>query len=252
MHENAVVLLSGGIDSSTTLAAAKRDGFTTYALTIDYNQRHKIELTAACKIAKHLEVEQHKIIFLDLRTFGGSALTSNLTVPKNRTLSDIVNPAIAWKAGILEKLTEKEILPQGIPLTYVPARNTIFLALALAWAEVLDAFSIFIGANAIDYSGYPDCRPEFIQAFQQTANLGTKRGIEGAPFQIKAPLINMTKAEIIQLGVSLGVDYSLTFSCYDPSPRGEACGACDSCLIRRRGFLEAGIPDPTLYRDGEA
>ncbi len=217
----AVVLLSGGIDSSTTLAVARDRGFDRYALTIDYGQRHRIELDAARRVAQAVGVREHKLISLDLRAFGGSALTSDVDVPKTTGT--------------------------GIPVTYVPARNTIMLALALGWAEVLAAQHIFIGANAVDYSGYPDCRPEFIRAFEMLANVATKAGVEGKHFHIEAPLMNMGKAEIILLGNRLGLDFALTLSCYDPSPQGHACGVCDSCRIRREGFKTAGISDPTNY-----
>lgn len=224
----AVCLLSGGIDSSTCLAVAKSEGFRCYALSFDYGQRHRIELEAACRVARALGVEEHKIIKIDLRAFGKSALTDEIDVPKGRSLEEI---------------------RAEIPVTYVPARNTIFLALALAWAEVLESSDIFIGVNAIDYSGYPDCRPEFIQAFEYMANLATKAGVEGrVRLRVHTPLIHLSKAEIIQLGARLGVDFSLTHSCYDPDETGKPCGLCDSCLLRRKGFEEAGIPDPLEYR----
>ena len=224
----AVVLLSGGLDSTTTLAIAKERCFLPYALSFRYGQRHEFELEAATRLARSMGVEQHTIIEIDLRSFGGSALTSDIDVPKGRNAEEMCD---------------------GIPITYVPARNTIFLSFALAWAEVLQCSDIFIGVNALDYSGYPDCRPEFIQAFQTLANLATKAGVEGETrITIHAPLINLTKAEIIKKGVELGVDYSLTSSCYDPSGLGEACGLCDSCQLRRKGFLEAGVVDPTRYR----
>jgi 7-cyano-7-deazaguanine synthase len=229
MEKAAVVLLSGGLDSSTTLAIAKEQGFQPLALSFQYGQRHKIELDAARLVAGSFSVKQHVVVDIDLRRFGGSALTSDLAVPKARS-ADEMNSAI--------------------PITYVPARNTIFLSFALAWAEVLGARDIFIGVNALDYSGYPDCRQEFISAFQSLANLATKAGVEGgSPFRVHAPLINLTKAEIILKGASLCVDYSLTVSCYDPTPDGTACSSCDSCQLRRKGFAEAGIADPTRYQD---
>ncbi len=226
MSRKAVVLLSGGIDSTTTLAIAKHQGFQVYAISFRYGQRHALELECAKKIAAHFQVEKHLIFDLDFRKIGGSALTDNLEVPKLRDLSNI--------AG-------------DIPVTYVPARNIILLSITLGWAETLGAYDIFIGANVLDYSGYPDCRPEFISAFENIANLGTKAGTEGNRFSIHAPLIRMTKAQIIQKGFELGVNYSMTISCYDPSPDGKSCGSCDSCLLRKKGFLEAGIPDPTSY-----
>ncbi|HLQ47117.1 MAG TPA: 7-cyano-7-deazaguanine synthase QueC [Planctomycetaceae bacterium] len=224
----AVVLLSGGLDSATVLAIAKQEGFDLYALSIDYGQRHRFELEAARRVCQSLGVKQHQIFRLDLRQFGGSALTANIDVPKDR--SDLE-------------------LTSGIPITYVPARNTIFLSLALGWAEVLGAFDLFIGVNAVDYSGYPDCRPEFIKEFAELARLATKAGVERTGrFTIHSPLISLTKADIIRRGVALGVDYSLTTSCYDPDPAGRPCGHCDSCQIRRRGFAEAGLADPLSYR----
>jgi 7-cyano-7-deazaguanine synthase len=224
--KRAVVLLSGGIDSATTLAIAIAEGYETYALSFDYGQRHQIETEAAQRVAKSLGVKEHRIAKIDLRVFGGSALTDDVDVPKQRA--------------------EKEIA-SGIPVTYVPARNTIFLAYALAWAEVIPANDIFIGVNAIDYSGYPDCRPEFIQAFENLANVGTKAGVEARCFQIHTPLIKLSKAEIIRKAVELGVDLAVTHSCYDPTVEGLACGECDSCLLRLKGFREAGIKDPTRY-----
>ena len=221
----AIVLLSGGLDSATVLAIAKSQGFEPYALSFDYGQRHKVELDAARRIATFCGAP-HSIITFDLRHFGGSALTANIAVPKGRN---------------------EEAMSKEIPVTYVPARNTIFLSFALAWAEVLDARDIFIGVNALDYSGYPDCRPEFVEAFQRLADLATKAGVEGSRFSIHAPLIRMTKAEIISEGTRLGVDYSLTSSCYDPSATGAACGQCDSCQLRKKGFAEALISDPTSY-----
>ena len=230
LHENsAVVLLSGGIDSATTLAMAKANGYALHAISFDYRQRHVHELTAARKVAKAVGVEQHLIFPLDLTPIGGSALTANIKVPKNRSEVD---------------------MSTHIPITYVPARNTIFLSVALAWAESIGSGSIFIGANAIDYSGYPDCRPEFIEAFQNMANLATRTGIEGHRIIVNAPLVHMTKAQIILEGARLGLDYANTLSCYDPDPVGLACGSCDSCLIRRRGFEDARLPDPTQYTPG--
>ncbi len=226
-RKTALVLLSGGLDSTTALAIAKDSGFQVYALTFRYGQRHAIEITAAQKIAQACGVLKHGIVDIDLRVFGGSALTADIPVPKHRAAEEIGH---------------------GIPVTYVPARNTIFLSLALAWAEVIDSQDIFIAVNALDYSGYPDCRPEFISAFERAANLGTRAGSEGRPYRIHTPLIQMTKAQIITSGSRLGVDYSLTLSCYDPDPLGHACGECDSCLLRARGFAEAGIPDPTPYQ----
>jgi len=223
----AVVLLSGGLDSTTTLAIAKDLGFETFALSFRYGQRHAFELEAARRVAKSLGASQHVIADIDLRVFGGSALTAPIPVPKGRSVG--------------EMSTE-------IPVTYVPARNTIFLAFAMAWAEVLQATDIFIGVNALDYSGYPDCRPEFITAFERLASLATKAGIEGNSLTIHTPLITLTKAEIVRKGLSLGVDYGLTSSCYDPGPGGEACGACDSCLLRLKGFSEAAVHDPITYR----
>ena len=223
----AVVLLSGGLDSSTVLAIAKAQGFEPHLLSFRYGQRHMLELQAACAIATHAGVKEHIILDIDLRQFGGSALTSDIDVPKARTT---------------------EQMADGIPVTYVPARNTIFLSYALAWAEVLGAHDIFIGVNALDYSGYPDCRPEYIAAYQNMANLATKAGVEGTQaLTIHTPLIALSKAEIIRRGTRLGVDYALAVSCYDPSADGAACGQCDSCLLRKRGFAEAGLADPTRY-----
>jgi 7-cyano-7-deazaguanine synthase len=224
--KRAVVLLSGGIDSTTTLAIAIAEGYEAYALSFDYGQRHHIETEAARRVSDSLAAKQHRIAKIDLRVFGGSALTDEIDVPKQRSENDIAH---------------------DIPITYVPARNTIFLAYALAWAEVTSANDIFIGVNAIDYSGYPDCRPEFIEAFESMANLGTKAGIEGRRFQIHAPLIKFSKAEIIRKAVELDVDLSLTHSCYDPSPEGLACAECDSCLLRLKGFRDAGVKDPVRY-----
>ena len=224
--KHAVVLLSGGVDSSTTLAIARAGGYETYALSFDYKQRHEREIESARVMAKALGAKKHRVAEIDLRVFGGSALTDDVDVPKGRT--------------------EKEI-SKGIPITYVPARNTIFLAYALAWAEVLNAGHIFLGVNAVDYSGYPDCRPEFIAMFETLANIGTKAGWEGRRFQIHAPLIKLSKAEIIRKALDLGVDLSLTHSCYDPTPEGLACGGCDSCQLRLKGFQEAGVTDPIKY-----
>lgn len=225
---NAVVLLSGGLDSTTVLAIAKAGGFIPHALSFRYGQRHEVELQAARAVAEQAGVTQHVIVDIDLRQFGGSALTSDIDVPKERSTNEMAN---------------------GIPITYVPARNTIFLSYALAWAEVLGAKDIFIGVNALDYSGYPDCRPEYIAAYQQMANLATKAGVEDVQnVAIHTPLIKLTKAEIIRTGTELGVDYGITVSCYDPDPTGAACGQCDSCLLRKKGFAEAGIADPTRYQ----
>ncbi|HMG35696.1 MAG TPA: 7-cyano-7-deazaguanine synthase QueC [Blastocatellia bacterium] len=226
-NRKAVVLLSGGLDSATALAVARSQNFRLFAVSFRYGQRHSIELESAKRVADSLDVEKHLVLDIDLRAIGGSALTDNIDVPEMRSASDI---------GI------------GIPVTYVPARNTIFLSLALAWAEVLDSSDIFIGVNALDYSGYPDCRPEYIEAFERLANLATKAGVEGrSRLKIHAPLIGMTKAEIIRTGTVLAVDYSLTHSCYNPTREGLACGKCDSCQLRRAGFAEAGIQDPISY-----
>jgi 7-cyano-7-deazaguanine synthase len=225
----AVILLSGGLDSTTTAAIARQQGFALYALTVDYGQRHRFELDAAGRVAAALGVERHVVLSVDLRQFGGSALTAAIDVPKDR-------PADA--------------MAHGIPITYVPARNTVLLSLALAYAESIGAADIFLGVNAIDYSGYPDCRPEYIAAFAAMANLATKASVEGRlRYNIHAPLIRWTKAEIIRRGIELGVDYSLTHSCYDPDPSGAACGHCDSCLLRRKGFADAGVEDPVKYRE---
>lgn len=222
MLKSAVVLLSGGLDSATTLALAVQQGFSCFALSVDYGQRHQIELQSAARIAASMGAVEHKVLHLDLTTFGGSALTDDsIEVPTAQS--------------------------GGIPSTYVPARNTIMLSLALAWAEVIGSRDIFIGANAVDYSGYPDCRPEYIEAFAALANLATKAGVEGVRFRVHAPLIDLGKAQIIQLGVDAGVDFSRTVSCYQPSETGAACGKCDSCRIRRKGFEDAGIVDPTNY-----
>jgi 7-cyano-7-deazaguanine synthase len=224
--KRAVVLLSGGVDSTTTLAIAMAEGYEAYALSFDYGQRHQIEVEAARRVANSLGAKEHRVAKIDMRIFGGSALTDDLDVPKKRLETEIAH---------------------GIPSTYVPARNTIFLAYSLAWAEVIPTGHIFLGVNAIDYSGYPDCRPEFIEAFETLANLGTKTGVEGARFRVHAPLIKFSKAEIIRKASQLNVDLSLTHSCYDPSPEGLACGECDSCLLRLKGFREAGIEDPIQY-----
>jgi 7-cyano-7-deazaguanine synthase len=223
----AVVLSSGGIDSTTAMAIARYEGFKIYSLSFFYGQRHAFELQAAQKVANAIGVTEHRVINIDLKQIGGSSLTDDIDVPKNRG--------------------EQE-MTRGIPVTYVPARNTIFLSFALAWAEVLKSSDIFIGVNAIDYSGYPDCRPEYIDAFERMANLATKAGVEGAAnIRIRTPLIHLTKAQIIQKGMELGVDFALTHSCYDPSPQGLACGKCDSCFLRRKGFKEADVTDPTRY-----
>lgn len=223
--KKAVVLLSGGLDSATVLAMAINDGFECYALSFDYGQRHRCELQAARRVAESMGVKEHRIFDLNLRQFGGSALTDD----------SIAVPDAGDEDG------------DEIPVTYVPARNTVFLSLALGWAEVLGARDIFIGVNSVDYSGYPDCRPEFIDAFQAMANLATKEGVEGTGFQIDTPLISFSKAEIIQQGIILGVDYGLTISCYNPDDEGKACGQCDSCALRREGFAAAEVDDPTLY-----
>jgi 7-cyano-7-deazaguanine synthase len=240
----AVVLLSGGLDSSTVVALAQRDGYEVHGLSFRYGQRHAVELEAAARVATAMGIAEHKVIDIDLRAFGGSALTDDLDVPKHDDPAD---------------------MDEGIPITYVPARNTIFLSFALAWAEVLGATDIFIGVNALDYSGYPDCRPEFIEAFQAMARLATKAGVEAAgkagaeaagaagsapQLTIHTPLMAMTKADIVTAGTALGVDYSITTSCYDADDQGRACGRCDSCHLRRRGFVEAGLTDPTRYQPG--
>jgi len=220
----AVVLLSGGLDSATALAVARHEGFDCHALSFDYGQRHRIELDAAARVAESIGVARHVTVKFDLGTWGGSALTGDEGVPKDRRLDE-----------------------EGVPRTYVPGRNTIFLSFALSWAEAIGADDIFIGANALDYSGYPDCRPEFLSAFQKVAEQGTRAGLEGHAPRIRAPLLHLSKAAIIKLGISLGVDYSLTRSCYDPDESGKACGRCDSCRLRRKGFLEAGVRDPIQY-----
>jgi len=226
--KKAVVLSSGGLDSTTVMAMAKDDGYEIYSLSFDYGQRHVFELEAANAVSNFFGTKKHLVIQIDLKKIGGSALTDNdIDVPKHRELAT---------------------MPDEIPVTYVPARNTIFLSYALAWAEVLGCSDIFIGVNALDYSGYPDCRPEYIEAFERMANLATKAGVEGTDrIRINTPLIHMTKAQIIRKGTELGVDYHITHSCYDPSPDGRACGQCDSCRLRKKGFAEAGIPDPTRY-----
>ena len=226
--KKAIVLLSGGLDSSTILAIAQAQGFETYAITFRYGQKHEVELEAAQRIANQFQVKEHVIAEIDLRMFGGSALTSDqFEVPKGRAIDD---------------------MSDGIPITYVPARNTIFLSFALAWAEVLEAYNIFIGVNAVDYSGYPDCRPEYIEAYSKMANLATKSGVEGAnKLVIHTPLINLSKGQIIEQGLSLGVDYALTVTCYAPDEQGAACGECDACLLRLKGFAENGISDPAPY-----
>ncbi len=221
--KNAIILLSGGLDSATVCAYAKDKGYKLYALSFDYGQRHIFELEASKKAAKFFKIKEHKIIKIDLRAFGGSALTADIDVPKDRAVD-----------------------AKDIPVTYVPARNTIFLSYALAWAEVIGVNDIFIGVNALDYSGYPDCRPEYIKAYEKMANLATRAGVEGHKLTIHTPLINLTKAEIIKLGIKLGVDYSITHSCYDPLPDGTPCNTCDSCKLRAKGFQEAGIADLTI------
>ena len=220
----AVVLLSGGLDSTTAFAVARAEGFECYALSFDYGQRHDRELESARRVAAALGAKEHLVLRLDLRAIGGSALTADIPVPKSRS---------------------HKAMGTGIPVTYVPARNTIFLSHALAWAEVLESQDIYIGVNALDYSGYPDCRPEYVEAFERMANLATKAGVEGrSRLTIHTPLIRLTKAQIVQRGVELGVDFGLTWSCYEPQPDGRACGACDSCLLRQKGFAEAGLRDP--------
>jgi 7-cyano-7-deazaguanine synthase len=227
-HRKAVCLLSGGLDSAICLGVAKQEGFDCYALSFDYGQRHAVELDAAAKVARYFSATEHKVAKIDLRVFGASALTSDLTVPKHDSVDEIGG---------------------GIPVTYVPARNTIFLSFAMAWAEVLESSDIFIGVNAIDYSGYPDCRPEFISAFEQMANLATKAGVEGRTrLKIHTPLAKLNKAAIVRLGAEVGLDFALTHSCYDPEEGGRPCGQCDSCLLRLKGFSEAGIRDPLEYR----
>ena len=226
MSNKAVILLSGGLDSTTCLAIAKNQGFDLNTLTLNYGQRHDFELKSAQKIVDHFKVKNHSVVNINLAQFGGSALTDEIDVPKDRSESEMTD----------------------IPLTYVPARNTVFLSLALAWAETLNAFNIFIGVNVLDYSGYPDCRPEYIAAFEKTANLATKAGVSGERFKIHTPLINMKKSEIILNGLKLGVDYSLTSSCYDPLKNGTPCGHCDACILRLKGFQEADAIDPLAYQ----
>jgi 7-cyano-7-deazaguanine synthase len=227
----AVVLLSGGMDSTTTAAIAQREGFDVHALSVRYGQRHAVELEAARRVASRLGIHHHVVIDLDLRAFGGSALTADLAVPKDTPLGEIGG---------------------RIPATYVPARNTIFLSLALAWAETLGARDIFFGANALDYSGYPDCRPEYLEAFARMADLATRAGVEGGRLTIHTPLLRLTKAQIVALGVELGLDYGITSTCYDPTPDGAACGRCEACLLRLKGFEEAGIQDPARYQAAHA
>ena len=226
MKTRAVVLLSGGLDSTTCLAWALDRGWECFTLAVDYGQRHRVELEAARRLSRQLGATEHREVAANLRALGGSALTADLAVPKGRA---------------------PERMAEEIPVTYVPARNTVLLALALGWAETLEASDLVAGMNALDYSGYPDCRPEFLRAFETLANLGTRAGTQGRPFHLHAPLLALDKAGIVRLGISLGVDYALTHSCYDPSPDGAACGACDACLLRRKGFREAGVPDPTRY-----
>jgi 7-cyano-7-deazaguanine synthase len=225
----AVLLLSGGLDSTTMLAYAVDRGYDVHAMTFRYGQRHASEIEAARRVARHYGVRDHVVVDIDLRTFGGSALTADIDVPKDRST---------------------DAMASGIPITYVPARNTIFLSFCLAWAEVLGATDIFIGVNALDYSGYPDCRPEYVAAYERMANLATRGGVEGTtPLRIQTPLLHLTKREIVELGRSLGVDYSITLSCYDPGPSGEACGRCDACKLRLKGFAEAGLDDPAPYAE---
>lgn len=232
VNPKAVVLLSGGLDSATVLAIAMNQGFDGYAMSFRYGQRHVVELEKAELVAQQMGAARHTVMDINLRTFGGSALTSDVAVPKGRSAED---------------------MSHGIPITYVPARNTIFLSFALAWAEVLGSSDIFVGVNALDYSGYPDCRPEYIEAFERMANLATKAGVEGTQkLKIHAPLLKMTKADIIRAGLALGVDYSITSSCYDPGPDGRPCGGCDSCVLRTKGFAVVGVADPLLVKFGKA
>lgn len=232
MTRKAIVLLSGGLDSTTVLAIAKDQGFEPYALSFRYGQRHEVELAAAQRVAEAASVERHVVCDIDLRVFGGSALTSDVEVPKHDSADEIGD--------------------DEIPVTYVPARNTVFLSFALAYAEVVGASDIFIGVSALDYSGYPDCRPEFIQAYERMGNLATRAGVEGNELKIHTPLIDLTKAQTVEVGTRLGVDYSVTSSCYDPDDRGRPCGHCDSCLLRLKGFADAGLSDPLEYRDASA
>jgi len=227
MNKKAVILLSGGLDSTTCLAIVKNQGFDISALTVNYGQRHVFELESAKKVAQIFDINKHSVVDIDLAQFGGSALTDDVKVPKDRDESDMTD----------------------IPVTYVPARNTVLLSMALAWAETLDTTDIFIGVNALDYSGYPDCRPEFIESFERMANLATKMGVLGEKFKIHTPLINLTKAEIVKKGIELNVDYGMTSSCYDPNENGNPCGRCDACILRLKGFKEAGISDPLIYPD---
>jgi 7-cyano-7-deazaguanine synthase len=227
----AVVLLSGGMDSTTTAAIAQREGFDVHALSIRYGQRHAVELEAARRVAGRLGIRHHVVIDLDLRAFGGSALTADIAVPKDTPMREIGT---------------------SIPATYVPARNTIFLSLALAWAETLGARDLYLGANALDYSGYPDCRPEYLEAYARMADLATRAGVEGARLTIHAPLLHLTKAQIVARGLELGLDYAMTITCYDPAPDGAACGRCEACLLRLKGFEEAGVPDPARYQAAHA
>ena len=227
MNKKAVILLSGGLDSTTCLAIVKNQGFDISALTVNYGQRHVFELESAKKVAQIFDINKHSVVDIDLAQFGGSALTDDIKVPKDRDESDMTD----------------------IPVTYVPARNTVLLSMALAWAETLDTTDIFIGVNALDYSGYPDCRPEFIESFERMANLATKMGVLGEKFKIHTPLINLTKAEIVKKGIELNVDYGMTSSCYDPNENGNPCGRCDACILRLKGFKEAGISDPLIYPD---
>lgn len=222
----AVVLLSGGLDSATALAIARDEGFDCHTLAIDYGQRHRHELDASAQLSRAHDAIEHRVVTIDLRAIGGSALTDDIDVPK---------------------CAHDETPPDDIPVTYVPARNLVFLSIAIGYAEVVGTRDVFIGVNAVDYSGYPDCRPEFIESFERTSNLATKAGVEGRGVHVRTPLVDLTKAQIIRRGIGLGVDYAMTHSCYDPSPTGLACGSCDSCVLRRRGFEEAGVPDPTRY-----